>query len=59
MQDGIFFCGGKIRNVILFPWIYGINFNMFQGVGWWLIGFEIFFSSTTLSHPQIQTFNTM
>jgi hypothetical protein len=59
MQDGILFCVGKIRNVILFPWICGINFNMLQGVGCWLIGFVIFFSSSTLSHPQIKTFNTM
>jgi hypothetical protein len=43
MQDGFLFCGGKIRNVILFPWIYGINFNMFLGVGCWLIRFEILF----------------
>jgi hypothetical protein len=39
----ILFCGGKLRNLILFPWIYGINLNIFQGIGCWLIGFEILF----------------
>jgi hypothetical protein len=44
-------------------WSYFLGFMaknlMSQGVGCWFIGFENYFSSTTLSHPQIKTFNTM